>query len=229
MRVLLIEDTTDLAANVGDYLGAHQHTVDFAYDGIAGLAAAVRGDADIIVLDRMLPGLDGAALCHRLREVHGVSTPVLMLTAMDAISDRIAGLEAGADDYLVKPFALPELLARVLALHRRASGSIADAKLRVADLEYDRRTCEARRDGQVINLNPTTRRMLELLMRQTHRVVERRELEYLLWADEVPDGDVLRAHMHALRVAIDRPFPRKLLHTVRGTGYRLADIGSDTD
>src|SRR3546814_6282775 len=103
MRVLLVEDNADLAANVGDYLAAHQHSVDFAYDGPAGLQAAIKGDVDVIILDRVLPGLDGASVCRQLRELHGIATPVLMLTAMDALADRVSGLQSGADDYLVKP------------------------------------------------------------------------------------------------------------------------------
>ncbi|WP_028007425.1 response regulator transcription factor [Solimonas flava] len=229
MRVLLVEDNADLAANVGDYLEAHQHTVDFAYDGPSGLAAAANGAFDVVILDRLLPGFDGATLCRRLRDEHGVTTPVLMLTALDTVANRVDGLAAGADDYLVKPFAMAELEARLKALNRRASGRIASGALRVADLEYDPRTCEARRAGQTLPLNPSTRRILEFLMRQTDRIVTRKELEYLLWGDEVPDGDVLRAHMHALRNVIDRPFPRKLLHTLRGTGYRLADLGDTAD
>ncbi|MGH8445958.1 MAG: response regulator transcription factor [Solimonas sp.] len=229
MRVLLVEDNVDLAANVGDYLEAHRHVVDFAYDGPSGLGAAAQGNFDLIILDRLLPGFDGATLCRRLREEHRVTTPVLMLTAMDAVTDRVDGLAAGADDYLVKPFAMAELEARLHALHRRASGSVAPGPLRVADLEYDPRTREARRAGQLLPLNPSTRRIAEFLMRHTERIVTRAELEYLLWGDEVPDGDVLRAHMHALRNAVDKPFGRKLLHTLRGTGYRLADLGETAD
>ncbi|WP_028081083.1 response regulator transcription factor [Solimonas soli] len=225
MRVLLVEDNVDLAANVGEYLEAHRHTVDFAYDGPAALAAGADGGFDVIILDRLLPGLDGATVCRRLREERGVATPVLMLTAMDAVADRVDGLAAGADDYLVKPFAMAELEARLHSLHRRASGSVASGALRVADLEYEPRTRQARRAGQLLNLNPSTRRILEFLLRHTGRIVTRHELEYLLWGDEVPDGDVLRAHMHALRSVVDRPFARKLLHTLRGTGYRLADLG----
>lgn len=229
MRVLLIEDNADLAANIGDYLAMHGHLVDFAYDGPAGLGAAARGGFDVIILDRLLPGCDGATVCRRLRSEYGIATPVLMLTALDAVGDRVAGLAAGADDYLVKPFALAELEARLGALHRRASGAVAARQLRVADLEYDPDTHAARRGGQPLALNPTTRRILEFLMRQTHRIVARHELEYLLWGDQIPEGDVLRAHLHVLRSAVDRPFARKLLHTVRGAGYRLADLGEQRE
>ncbi len=227
MRLLLVEDNVDLAANVGDYLEAHHHSVDFAYDARSGLEAAASGDFDVLILDRMLPGFDGATLCRRLRDEHGVSIPVLMLTAMDAVADRIDGLHCGADDYLVKPFALAELEARLQALHRRASGRLQAGVLRVGDLEYDSRTQQARRAGRPLQLNRSMRRILEFLMRQNGRIVTRQELEYLLWRDERPDGDVLRAHLHALRSVIDRPFPVKLLQTLRGAGYRLAADAPD--
>ncbi len=222
MHVLLVEDHADLAATIGDYLEARGHTVDFAYDGRSGLQSATHSIFDVIILDRMLPGMDGTELCRQLRGDAGVATPVLMLTALDTVTNRVEGLDAGADDYLVKPFAMAELEARLQAMHRRASGTVANQRLQVGDLVYDPRTREAQRAGQAIALNPTTRKILEFLMRQTHRVVTREELERLLWGDDLPDGDVLRAHMHVLRAAVDRPFEDKLLHTVRGAGYRLA-------
>lgn len=221
MRVLVIEDHPDLAANVGDYLSSQGHTVDFAADGPTGLARAQAGGADVIILDRLLPGLDGASLCRRLRG-QGVNTPVLMLTALDAVADRVDGLAAGADDYLVKPFALSELAARLGALHRRASGTVADQVLRVADLECDPGTAEVRRAGKPITLTRAERRLLEILLRRSPRLVTRAELERALWGDDAPDGDVLRAHLHNLRAAVDKPFPTKLIHTVHGEGYRLA-------
>jgi DNA-binding response OmpR family regulator len=221
MRVLVIEDHPDLAANVGDYLTAQGHTVDFAADGPTGLARAQAGGVDVIILDRLLPGLDGASLCRRLRG-QGVNTPVLMLTALDAVADRVDGLAAGADDYLVKPFALSELAARLAALHRRASGTVAEQVLRVADLECDPGTAEVRRAGKPITLTRAERRLLEVLLRRSPRLVTRAELERALWGDDAPDGDVLRAHLHNLRAAVDKPFPTKLIHTVHGEGYRLA-------
>ena len=227
MHVLLVEDHPDLAANLGDFLGAHGHSVDFAADGPSGLRLAQSQSFDAIVLDRLLPGLDGATVCRRLRGIGGSATsvPVLMLTALDTVGDRVDGLKAGADDYLVKPFAMVELLARLEALHRRASACGNSRRLTVADLSFDLDTLEARRAGDLLSLTPALRKLIELLLRETHRVVTREELERRLWADAPPEGDVLRAHMYALRVAIDKPYPRKLLHTVHGTGYRLADLG----
>ncbi|HUR39554.1 MAG TPA: response regulator transcription factor [Verrucomicrobiae bacterium] len=219
MRILIVEDHPDAAANLGDYLSSCGHQVDFAGDGLAGLAQASAGAFDAIVLDRMLPGLDGATLCRRLRTDAQVATPVLMLTAMDAVDDRVAGFDAGADDYVVKPYALVEVKARLEALARRAQGAVTEAVLRVGDLSYDARARRAGRRDRVLALGPTARKLLEHLMRQSHRVVPREELEYALWGDQPPDADALRVHVHALRREIGEP---PLLHTVRGVGYRLA-------
>jgi DNA-binding response OmpR family regulator len=224
MRVLVIEDNADIAAMLGDYLEGHGHTADFAGDGAAGLRLALAQGYDAIVLDRALPKLDGIEVCRQMR-AHGCATPVLMLTARDTTEDKVTGLSAGADDYLIKPFDLAEVEARLHALHRRASGKLAHGVLRIADLEYDPGALEARRAGHTLALNPTSRKLLEFLMRETARTVPREELEYLIWGDAPPDADVLRAHMHKLRDAVDRDFERKLLHTVRGAGYRLADLG----
>lgn len=224
MRILIVEDHPDAAANLGDYLAAAGYRVDFAADGPAGLALAKEVEFDVIVLDRMLPGLDGVSVCRKLRGDARIATPILMLTAMDATADRVAGLEAGADDYLVKPFAFPELKARLDALARRARGAVVDTVLRVADLVYDRDSREARRGARVLELGPIGRRLLEHLMRQTHRVVPRSELEYLLWGDEPPDHDALRVHVYALRRELDQGGAPSLLHTMRGVGYRLASL-----
>ena len=223
MHILLIEDHRDIAENVTEYFEGRGDTVDYAADGLTGLHLAVTNSYDVIVLDVMLPGLDGVSLCRKLRQEGQVGTPVLMLTARDLLSDKVAGFEAGADDYLVKPFSLVELAARLKALVRRASRPTGSRTLTVADLIFDLDTLQAERAGQPIKLNPTTRRLLACLMQNSHRVVARSELERELWGDDPPEGDVLRAHMHALRAAVDRGFERKLLHTVHGTGYRLAD------
>ena len=224
LRVLVIEDNADLAAMLGDYLDGRGHRTDFAADGATGLRLALAQPYDAIVLDRALPRLDGLDVCRQLR-ARGCATPVLMLTARDTTQDKVTGLAAGADDYLVKPFELAEVEARLHALHRRASGRQAHGALRVGDLEYDPATLEARRGGRALSLNPTSRKLLEFLMRESGRIVPREELEFLIWGDAPPDADVLRAHLHKLREAVDREFERKLLHTFRGAGYRLADLG----
>jgi DNA-binding response OmpR family regulator len=162
------------------------------------------------------------SICRQLRATADKHTPILMLTAKDLLSDKIAGFEAGADDYLVKPFSLLELSARLTALTRRAVAASLPHSIVVGDLKFDVDTLEATRDGQPIKLNPTTRRILLFLMQNTHRVVNREELEQLLWGAPAPSSDVLRAHMHALRNVLDKNHDAKLLHTIHGTGYRLA-------
>ncbi len=223
LRVLVIEDNRDLAANLVDFLASRGHTVDAALDGVTGLHLATVNAYDAIVLDLVLPGLDGLAVCRRLREEAGKDTPVLMLTARDALDDKIAGLEAGADDYVVKPFALREVEARLAALARRASGQARAPRLQVADLAFDAATLQLRRGARPLALPPIPLRLLELLMRASPRVVGREELEHGVWGDAPPDSDALRAHLHVLRSAIDGPGERALLRTVRGRGWQLAD------
>ena len=222
MRILVIEDHRDIAENIGDYLEPKGHTLDFAADGITGLHLAVTEEYDVIILDLMLPAMDGITLCQKLRVEGKIATPVLMLTARDHLEDKVEGFEAGADDYLVKPFAMKELEVRLEALNRRGDGRSQSRVVRVADLEFDPDTLVAKRRDVVLDLNPTMRRLLEVLMNNTNRVLTRRELEYALWGDDPPAGDVLRAHIHNLRTIVDKPFDQNLIRTVRGTGYRLA-------
>ena len=221
MRLLLIEDHRDIAANITEYFEARGIAVDLALEGTSGLEKALSESYDAIVLDLMLPGIDGLSLCRQLRAAGRTRVPILMLTAKDLLEDKIEGFEAGADDYLVKPFSLVELDARLKALMRRASVPATPRILSVADLRFDLDTLEAERAGDPVKLNPTTRRILMLLLQNSHRVVTRAELERELWGEQPPQGDFLRAHMHALRTAIDKNFPVKLLHTIHGTGYRL--------
>jgi DNA-binding response OmpR family regulator len=222
MRVLVIEDNPDLAANVCDYLEAKGHGSDAAGDGLTGLHLAVTQDYDAIVLDVILPGLDGFTLCRRLRQEARRDTPVLMLTARDSLDDRVAGLECGADDYLLKPFALRELEARLMALARRAHGATAAAVLRVSDLEFDPALMRVRRGTRAVALAPIPLKLLETLMRAAPRVVRRDELERAVWGEQPPDSDTLRAHMHVLRGAVEAPGEPTLIHTLRGVGYQLA-------
>ena len=221
MHLLLVEDHKDIAENIKEYFVARGSHVEHAADGLSGLKLALSGNFDAIVLDVMLPQLDGLAVCRRLRSAGGLRTPVLMLTAKDLLSNKVAGFESGADDYLVKPFSLIELEARLKALVRRAQSS-GSRVLNVGGLKFDLDTLEAEREGQRLKLNPTTRRILAVLIQNPHRVVTRAELEQELWGDERPEGDVLRAHMHALRTAIDKGFAQRLLHTIHGIGYRLS-------
>jgi DNA-binding response OmpR family regulator len=221
MQLLLIEDHADIAANIAEYFEAHGDAVEHASDGAGGLRMALDKPYDAIVLDLLLPGLDGLSLCRQLRAAGRTRVPVLMLTAKDLLSDKIEGFEAGADDYLVKPFSLAELDARLKALVRRARVTETPRVLTVGDLRFDLDTLEAERGGERVKLNPTTRRILIVLLQNSHRVVSRAELERELWGDQPPQGDFLRAHIHALRTAIDKNFSLKLLHTIHGAGYRL--------
>jgi DNA-binding response OmpR family regulator len=224
MRILLIEDHRDIAANIAEYCEAKGDSIRIAADGMSGLQLARTGDFDVIILDLMLPGLDGLSVCQQLRATPGAQTPILMLTAKDLLHDKVAGFEAGADDYLVKPFSLVELAARLKALTRRQSSSVnpSQRSLDIGDLHFDLDTLQATRSGQVIKLNPSTRRILGILMHNSHRVVTREEIEKELWGTTAPGADILRAHLHALRTAVDKGFDEKLVHTIHGTGYRLA-------
>lgn len=222
MQVLIVEDNPDLMANVFDYLEARHHVVDAAYDAPGGLERALRSEYDAIVLDLMLPGGDGLDVCRRIR-AQGRSTPVLMLTARDTLSDKLAGFDAGADDYLVKPFALQE--ARGPTARARAPGAgrwVSDAPEGGGPL-LDLETRRVERGGRVIELPPIPLRILELLMRHSPRVVTRAEIERWVWGDAPPDSDALRTHLYVLRSAIDRPFEKSLLRTLRALGCQLAD------
>lgn len=222
MRILVIEDNQDIAANLGDYLEERGHTVDFAADGVTGLHLAVVNDFDAIVLDLNLPGMDGLEVCRKLRQDARKQTPVLMLTARDALASKLEGFDAGADDYLVKPFALQEVDARLAVLLRRNKGPQSRI-LNVADLEYNLDTLEVRREGRLLQLNPTALKILQSLMESSPSVVTRQELETRVWGEELPDSDSLRVHIHGLRAAVDKPFPKPLIQTRHGIGYRIAD------
>ncbi|MCY1268645.1 Transcriptional activator protein CzcR [compost metagenome] len=223
VRLLIIEDNRDILANLLDYLQLKGYGVDCARDGLSGLHLATTQHYDLIVLDIMLPGIDGLQLCKRLRQEARRDTPIIMLTARDTLEDRLTGLRSGADDYLVKPFALSELVARIEAVVRRSHGG-SKRRLQVADLSYDLDTLEAIRAGRIIKLHPLGHKLLTTLMRRSPAVVRREVLEEALWGDNFPDSDSLRSHIHQLRQALDKPFPRPLLHTIHGIGYRLVDL-----
>ena len=222
MRLLVIEDNRDIAANLGDYLEDRGHTVDYAADGVTGLHLAVVNDFDAIVLDMNLPGIDGIEVCRKLRMEGRKQTPVLMLTARDSLESKLAGFESGADDYLVKPFALQEVEARLQVLARRTKANVSRV-LNIADLEYNLDTLEVHRGGGSIQLNPTALKILQALMESSPSVVTRTELETKVWGEELPDSDSLRVHIHGLRAAIDKPFPTHLIQTRHGIGYRIVD------
>ena len=222
MRVLIIEDNPDIAANLGDYLEDHGHTVDFAGDGVTGLHLAVVNEFDSIVLDLALPGMDGLDVCRKLRTEAGKDTPVLMLTARDRLEDKLAGFETGADDYLVKPFELQEVEARLKVLAGRGRRRNS-RELKVGDLNYNLDTLNVSRGNEDIYLNPIGLKLLHCLMEASPNVVSRAELEMEVWGEEMPDSDSLRVHIHSLRSAIDKPFDSNLIQTRHGIGYRLVE------
>ncbi|HKM37138.1 MAG TPA: response regulator transcription factor [Thiopseudomonas sp.] len=223
MRILVIEDNRDILANIVDYLELKGFIVDCAQDGLSGTHLALTQPYDLIVLDIMLPGMDGYQVCQKLRQEAGVNTPIIMLTARDALDDRLKGLHAGADDYLLKPFALSELVARIQAVLRRSLGAHT-RELKVADLHYNLETLEVSRAAQPLKLNPIGLKLLAILMQRSPAVVRREALEEALWGDDVPDSDSLRSHIHQLRQTIDKPFAVHLLHTIHGVGFRLTDL-----
>lgn len=223
--VLLVEDHRELAETVGDYLEAQRFSVDFAADGLTALHLASTEDYDVVVLDLNLPGIDGIEVCRRLRKEVRKSTPIIMLTARDQLQDKLQGFEVGADDYLVKPFELPELAVRIEALVRREQGGVSDTVYRVADLELDTARGIAIRAGKRLNLSPRSFDILQILMRRSPDVVTRQELERSLWGDDIPDSDALRSHLYNLRRMVDKPFDVALIETLAGRGIRISDGG----
>ncbi len=219
IRLLIIEDNPAIVENMTDFLESKGYILDFAMDGIGGLHLALTRDYDVIVLDLMLPGMDGITLCRKLRREADRQAPVIMLTARDTLDDKLLGFESGADDYLVKPFALKELEARIKALSKRRSG--ACKVLVVDDLRMDLGTFEVSRRESIINLNNTCISILKLLMESAPNMVSRKDLENYLWGDMPPGSDVLRSHMYTLRKKIDKPFDRAMIETVHGVGFRL--------
>lgn len=222
MKILVIEDNKDILINVVDYLSIKGYDVDCAQNGITGLNLATENFYDLIVLDIMLPGMDGLEVCKLLRSDPRKTVPIIMLTARDSIDDRIAGFKTGADDYLIKPFALAELVARIEAVIRRSQG-VGQYLLQVGDLIYNLDTFVVQRAGVTLKLTPLALKLLEILMKKSPNVVRREILEQQVWGDEIPDTDILRSHIHQLRQIIDKPFDKPLLHTIPKLGYKLAE------
>jgi DNA-binding response OmpR family regulator len=225
--LLLIEDNREIAESVGDFLECRGYSVDFAADGLSGLHLAVSNSYDAIVLDLRIPGIDGLDVCRKLRVDAKNSTPILMLTARNTLSDKLLGLEAGADDYLVKPFEVRELEARLRALIRRDRRQVSSETMTVADLVFDTATFRLMRAGKELTVSPIGLRILGILMRESPRVVNRRDIEREIWGDTLPDSDTLRSHLYNLRRVIDKPFAKPLLHTIHSAGYRLASLDDE--
>jgi DNA-binding response OmpR family regulator len=221
VRILIIEDDRSIATNLYDFLSARGHSVDAAADGVTGLHLAVTDPFDAIVLDIGLPGMDGLKLCDKLRREAQVETPVLMLTARDTLQDKLHGFDSGADDYLVKPFALKEVEARLNALHKRSIKRVTAKVLVAGELTLDTRTLSIRFSGEEVKLPPKCIRILELLMSEPERVFSRAELEHAVWGDAQETSDTLRSHMHLLRRALVDAGHYDPIETVHGLGYRL--------
>jgi two-component system OmpR family response regulator len=221
MKILLVEDDAETAAYIANGLREHGHVVDLAETGRDGLFLATEAAHDVAVVDRMLPGMDGLAMVKAVRAAD-IKLPILFLTTMGGIDDRVEGLNAGADDYLVKPFAFSELLARINALSRRPVPVAHETTLNIGDLELDLLKRLARRDGKTIELQPQEFRLLEFLMRHADQVVTRTMLLEHVWDFHFdPQTNIVETNISRLRSKIDKGFDRELIHTIRGAGYAL--------
>jgi len=221
MRILLVEDHQEIAGIIFDYFELKGYELDHAANGEFGLELGLANSYDLIVLDIMLPRMDGLTVCGKLR-AQGVDTPLLMLTARDTRKDILKGFAEGADDYLVKPFDLEILEARMMALHRRRHGNAATRRLQYGELTLDLKTREVSRQAHCVALNPTLFTILKLLMTRAPDVVSKSELVDLIWQGDDPDSDVLRSHIYQLRNIVDKPFGHAYIENLPKVGYRLA-------
>lgn len=222
MKILIVEDDIDVAQNICEYFEDMGHEVEWAPAGLIGLERATSERHDLIILDIALPQMSGINLCRRIRDLGFYQVPIIMLTARSELSDKLSSFEAGADDYIVKPFAMEELESRAHAIIRRINRVQNTTVLKVHDLEYNTATQTVRRAGKLIPLTITERNILRALMQNTHRVLSRSEIESIVWGNERPGSDSLRIHIHSLRESIDKPFSEPLIITIRGSGYRIA-------
>ena len=228
MLILLVEDHHLLAETIMDYLATEDIEVDYAARGLQGLELAKTNTYDAIVLDVNLPEIDGFSICQQLRQQYNIDTPVLMLTARDQLDDKLTGFANGADDYLVKPFANQELIARLTALIKRERGEVTLKRSQIGDLMLDSSSQQVWRDGKELVLSPTGFRILRILMRESPAVVNRESIQQELWGSDIPDTDALRSHVYNLRKAVDHPFEDAMIHTVKGIGLRLVMPGQET-
>lgn len=222
-KILVIEDTPDIVANIYAFFEPKGFELDNAHNGYSGLTLASNNRYDVILLDVMLPGMNGTQLCKKLREELHDKTPVLMLTARDTILDKVAGFDSGADDYLVKPFSLVELESRIKALIRRHQDSHCEQSLNVGGLCLNIEEHTVVREGKSLKLTPTGFKILQILMSASPRMVSKNELEEKVWADDIPSSDALRTHVHSVRAQVDKPFAKPMVMTVSGVGYQLID------
>lgn len=223
MRILFIEDEKEFARSVEKLLKLNHYSVDLAYDGEAGLKLAHKKNYDLIILDIMLPAIDGFGVAEEIRR-RKIPTPIIMLTARDAISDRVKGLDSGADDYLVKPFAFEELLARIRNLTKRPNRPITPTNFKIADLELDPSKYEIKRGGKLIGLNNKEYQILYYLLGRAGRIVSREELGKNIWGKGRFKSNIIEVNMRHLRQKIDEGHKNKLIRTVRGRGYKIQEI-----
>ena len=222
-KILIIEDNPDIVANIYAFFEPKGFELDNAHNGISGLALAANNRYDVILLDVMLPGMDGTKLCKTLREEWHNKTPILMLTARDTILDKVAGFDSGADDYLVKPFSLVELELRIKALIRRQQDEYFEHSITVGDVTLNASEHKVIRAGSALKLTPTGFKILNILMSASPRVVSKNELEEKVWGEDIPSSDALRTHLHGVRVQVDKPFVTPVIVTVPGVGYQIID------
>ena len=227
LHILIIEDQEAIAENIAAFLEPRGHKLDFAYRGDHGLELALTHAYDVIVLDLMLPRMDGLEVCRRVRQQSTRHVPILMLTARDTTADKLKGFEQGADDYLTKPFVLEELEMRCMALSRRHLLNV-EHTMRLGPLVVDRQRQSVKRDGQVIDVKQVGYQIIELLVEAYPQVVTRSELLQKIWGDEPTESDALRSHIYQVRVALDKPFNKPLLRTVHGVGFTL-EVDEETD
>ncbi|QLE86964.1 response regulator transcription factor [Shewanella sp. Scap07] len=219
-QILVVEDNPDVAGILADFLEAKGAEVDFASNGELGLELAINGHFDAIILDLMLPKMDGLTVAKQLRQ-HGCHTPVLMLTALDEKQDLLKGFAAGADDYLAKPFDFDELQARLIALINRHKGQVAQNIINYGPLQVNTAEYSVTRSGKKLVLTPTCYQILLLLINRAPQVLKREEIVHELWGDSPPSNDILRSHMYQLRNQIDKPFEQPMIMTVPKIGFKL--------
>lgn len=222
-KILIIEDNPDIVANIYAFFEPKGFELDNAHNGFSGLTLASNNRYDVILLDVMLPGMDGTKLCKTLREELHNKTPVLMLTARDTVLDKVAGFDSGADDYLVKPFSLVELEARIKALIRRHQNEHFVQDITVGTLTLNASEHTIIRENKSLKLTPTGFKIIETLINASPKVVSKSELEEKVWGDNIPSSDALRTHLHSVRAQVDKPFATPMIMTIAGVGYQLID------
>lgn len=220
MRILVVEDNKEILSNITLFLEAKNYTVDCADNGMTAMYLIGNHEYDVIVLDIMLPGeSNGYDICRTMRKCNN-NTPVIMLTAKDSLEERLEGFESGTDDYLVKPFSLDELEARIKAIFKRSTGGNQNI-LTVGDLKFNTETYSVNRQGESIELNPSLYKLLEILMKNSPNVVKTENIENYIWGDDLPESNVLKTTIHMLRKKVDAPFSSQLIQTMRGIGYLI--------